>query len=169
MAAFPNYCPSILYSTPFESLSIADLASAPPFVICQAPFQRKAAVHPQSIYKQPPDGFFQNFFSFRGGGAFQTWEGGSSSTPIALFFGTSKLLSKLHSHNFDFSQCTIQLLRRSCFMVLLGLLLSRLRAENVRSEVVDVTGNVNGMANTSVKVFFGTKTRRLCPPPPIFC
>ena len=53
-------------------------------------------------------------------------------------------------------------------MVLLGLLLSRLRAENVRSEVVDVTGNVNGMANTSVKVFFGTKTRRLCPPP-IFC
>ena len=50
-------------------------------------------------------------------------------------------------------------------MVLLGLLLSRLRAENVRSEVVDVTGNVNGMANTSVKVFFGTKTRRLCPPP----
>ena len=53
-------------------------------------------------------------------------------------------------------------------MVLLGLLLSRLRAENVRSEVVDVTGNVNGMANTSVKVFFGTKTRRLCPPPPNF-
>ena len=50
-------------------------------------------------------------------------------------------------------------------MVLLGLL-SRLRAENVRSEVVDVTGNVNGMTNTSVKVFFGTKTRRLCPPPP---
>ena len=52
-------------------------------------------------------------------------------------------------------------------MVLLGLL-SRLRAENVRSEVVDVTGNVNGMTNTSVKVFFGTKTRRLCPPPNFF-
>ena len=49
-------------------------------------------------------------------------------------------------------------------MVLLRLLLSRLRAENVRSEVADVTGNVNGMTNTSVKVFFGTKTRLLCPP-----
>lgn len=49
-------------------------------------------------------------------------------------------------------------------MVLLRLLLSRLRAENVQSEVVDVTGNINGMTNTSVKVFFGTKTRRLCPP-----
>ena len=41
-------------------------------------------------------------------------------------------------------------------MVLLRLLFSRLRAENVRSEVVDVTGNVNGMTNTFVKVFFGT-------------
>ena len=41
-------------------------------------------------------------------------------------------------------------------MVLLRLLLSRLRAENVRSEVVDVTDNVNGMTNTFVKVFFGT-------------
>ena len=42
-------------------------------------------------------------------------------------------------------------------MVLLMLLLSRLRAENVRSEVVDVTGNVNGMTNTFVKVFLALK------------
>ena len=42
-------------------------------------------------------------------------------------------------------------------MVLLRLLLSRLRAENVRSEVVDVTGNVNGMTNTFVKVFLALK------------
>ena len=52
-------------------------------------------------------------------------------------------------------------------MVLLMLLLSRLRAENVRSEVVDVTGNVNGMTNTFVKVFLALK--RGGSAPQIFC
>ena len=43
---------------------------------------------------------------------------------------------------------------------LLGSFLSRLRAENVGSEVADATG----LSNTSVKVVFGTK-----PPPPAQC
>ena len=36
----------------------------------------------------------------------------------------------------------MQVFRRSCFIVLLRLLLSRLRAENLRSEVADVRGIV---------------------------
>ena len=41
--------------------------------------------------------------------------------------------------------------------------MSRLRAENVRSEVADITGIVN----SPVKVFFSTKTLEGSAPPPL--
>ena len=87
---------------------------------------------------------------FRGGGAF--WNVGRVHLPLSHTHTPAQIfqnaLCVVHWHK-QYSQCLVcpqsmqcnsrQLFRRSCFIVLLRWFLSRLRAENVRSEVADNT------------------------------
>ena len=104
----------------------------------------------------------------RGGGAFSNVGAGGGGgahlplshayTPPQIFHNTLGGFSWHKQTSFQSSQCLVcpssicdnasvgscsTFFRRSCFIVLLRWFLSRLRAENVRSEVADVTGNVN--------------------------